>query len=146
MVRDDLNTMAAFRVIAEERSFTKAANRLGVSPSAMSHVIRELEEGLGVRLLSPTTRQPRLENNSSRAGALPSSRPCGYEVRAVHSRQPHDLNSTPHGPANHADSEWTVAHPEVGPQLRGIIPKQLPLVYQSQKVQTTAELRTTLTL
>ena len=42
--------------IAEERSFTKAAKRSGVSPSAMSHAIRGLEETLGVRLLSRTTR------------------------------------------------------------------------------------------
>ena len=42
--------------VAEERSFTKAAKRLGVSPSAMSHAIRGLEEDLGVRLLSRTTR------------------------------------------------------------------------------------------
>ena len=56
MLRSDLNTLAAFLAVAEERSFTKAAKRLGVSPSAMSHVIRGLEEDLGVRLLSRTTR------------------------------------------------------------------------------------------
>src|SRR5579883_716436 len=56
MVRSDLNILAAFLAIAEERSFTKAAKRLGVSPSAMSHAIRGLEEDLGVRLLSRTTR------------------------------------------------------------------------------------------
>jgi DNA-binding transcriptional LysR family regulator len=56
MVRSDLSVLAAFLVTAEERSFTSAAKRLGVSPSAMSHAIRGLEEGLGVRLLSRTTR------------------------------------------------------------------------------------------
>src|SRR5579883_3276668 len=56
MVRSDLNILAAFLAIAEERSFTKAAKRLGVSPSAMSHSIRGLEEDIGVRLLSRTTR------------------------------------------------------------------------------------------
>src|SRR6266478_7225850 len=56
MARNDLSILAAFLAIAEERSFTKAAKRLGVSPSAMSHAIRGLEEGLGVRLLSRTTR------------------------------------------------------------------------------------------
>src|SRR6266852_1946071 len=56
MERIDLSTLAVFLAIAEERSFTKAAKRLGVSPSAMSHAIRGLEEGLGVRLLSRTTR------------------------------------------------------------------------------------------
>ena len=56
MERNDLNTLAVFLAVAEERSFTKAAKRLGVSPSAMSHAIRGLEEDLGVRLLSRTTR------------------------------------------------------------------------------------------
>jgi len=56
MQRNDISTMAVFLAVAEERSFTKAAKRLGVSPSAMSHAIRGLEEDLGVRLLSRTTR------------------------------------------------------------------------------------------
>ncbi|MCU1336694.1 MAG: dmlR [Bryobacterales bacterium] len=56
MERSDLSTLAVFLAVAEERSFTKAGKRLGVSPSAMSHAIRGLEEDLGVRLLSRTTR------------------------------------------------------------------------------------------
>src|SRR5437660_12893014 len=56
MMRNDLRVLTAFLAIAEERSFTKAAKRLGVSPSAISHAIRGLEEDLGVRLLSRTTR------------------------------------------------------------------------------------------
>src|SRR5213596_840106 len=56
MDRNDLGILAAFLAVAEERSFTRAGKRLGVSPSAMSHAIRGLEEGLGVRLLSRTTR------------------------------------------------------------------------------------------
>lgn len=56
MVRDDLSILAAFLAVAEERSFTRAAHRLAVTPSAMSHAIRGLEESLGVRLLSRTTR------------------------------------------------------------------------------------------
>ena len=56
MIQGDLNILATFLAIAEERSFTKAAKRLGVSPSATSHAIRGLEETLGVRLLSRTTR------------------------------------------------------------------------------------------
>jgi DNA-binding transcriptional LysR family regulator len=56
MVRDDLSVLSVLLTAAEERSFTKAAKRLGVSPSAVSHSIRGLEESLGVRLLSRTTR------------------------------------------------------------------------------------------
>jgi len=55
-VQTDLSLLSTFLAVAEERSFTKAAKRLGVSPSALSHAIRGLEEGLGVRLLSRTTR------------------------------------------------------------------------------------------
>ena len=48
--------LTAFLTVAEERSFTRAGKRMGVSPSAISHAMRELEEGIGVRLLSRTTR------------------------------------------------------------------------------------------
>jgi DNA-binding transcriptional LysR family regulator len=56
MQRGRLDDLQAFIAIARERSFTKAAAKLGVSQSALSHTIRELEEQLGVRLLSRTTR------------------------------------------------------------------------------------------
>lgn len=56
MVRDELSVLSAFLAVAEERSFTRAAKRLGVSPSALSHAIRGLEERVGVRLLARTTR------------------------------------------------------------------------------------------
>ena len=56
MPENDLSALSAFVVVAEERSFTRAAKRLGVSPSAMSHAMRGLEERVGVRLLSRTTR------------------------------------------------------------------------------------------
>jgi DNA-binding transcriptional LysR family regulator len=56
MLRDELSVLAAFAVVAEERSFTRAAVRLGIGTSAVSHAIRSLEERLGVRLLARTTR------------------------------------------------------------------------------------------
>ena len=56
MERDDLNALSALLAVAEERSFTRAAKRLGVSQSALSHSIRALEERIGVRLLARTTR------------------------------------------------------------------------------------------
>jgi DNA-binding transcriptional LysR family regulator len=51
-----LNELAVFATVAEERSFTRAAARLGVSQSALSYTIRGLEERLGLRLLARTTR------------------------------------------------------------------------------------------
>src|SRR2546430_7814416 len=56
MQRGDLNDLLAFLAVGRERSFTKAAAKLGVSQSALSHPIRELEARLGVRLLTRTTR------------------------------------------------------------------------------------------
>jgi DNA-binding transcriptional LysR family regulator len=54
--RDELTSLATFAVVADERSFTKAARKLGLSRSAISHSILTLEERLGVRLLARTTR------------------------------------------------------------------------------------------
>lgn len=56
MLRPDLNDLLAFVAVARERSFTRAAAKLGVSQSALSHTIRGLEERLGLRLLTRTTR------------------------------------------------------------------------------------------
>lgn len=56
MVRSDLADLSAFATVADERSFTRAAARLGVSQSALSHSMRGLEKRLGVQLLARTTR------------------------------------------------------------------------------------------
>jgi DNA-binding transcriptional LysR family regulator len=55
-MRKDLGELAAFAMVAEERSFTRAAARLGVSQSALSHSMRALEKRLGLQLLARTTR------------------------------------------------------------------------------------------
>jgi len=55
-MRDELGELAAFAIVAEERSFTRAAVRLGVSQSALSHSMRGLERRLGLQLLARTTR------------------------------------------------------------------------------------------
>jgi Bacterial regulatory helix-turn-helix protein, lysR family len=56
MDRKNVNDLLAFLAVAKELSFTKAAAKLGVSQSALSHTIRGLEEELGLRLLTRTTR------------------------------------------------------------------------------------------
>jgi DNA-binding transcriptional LysR family regulator len=56
MPRGNLNDLLAFLAVARERSFTRAAAKLGVSQSALSHTIRGLEARLGLRLLTRTTR------------------------------------------------------------------------------------------
>jgi DNA-binding transcriptional LysR family regulator len=89
MARENLNDITAFLAVARERSFTRAAARLGLSPSALSHSIRGLEERLGLRLLARTTRSvapteagerllrsigPRLEEIESELSALSALR------------------------------------------------------------------------
>jgi DNA-binding transcriptional LysR family regulator len=85
----NLNAVVAFLRVASERSFTRAAAKLGGSQSALSHTIRGLEERLGVRLLTRTTRSvspteagerllqrvgPRLEEIDKELGALSNLR------------------------------------------------------------------------
>lgn len=94
MQRGTLDDLLAFVAVARERSFTRAAHRLGVSQSALSHTVRALEERMGVRLLTRTTRSvspteagerllstvgPRLEEIEAELGALGElrDRPAG---------------------------------------------------------------------
>lgn len=56
MRREEMADLTAFLAVAEERSFTRAAVRLGMSQSALSQIVRRLEERLGLRLLTRTTR------------------------------------------------------------------------------------------
>lgn len=56
MRREELGDLTAFLAVAEERSFTRAAAKLGTSQSALSHTVRRLETRLGLRLLTRTTR------------------------------------------------------------------------------------------
>lgn len=55
-MRSDLAELSAFATVSEERSFTRAAARLGISQSALSHSMRSLEKRLGIQLLARTTR------------------------------------------------------------------------------------------
>jgi DNA-binding transcriptional LysR family regulator len=55
-MRDEMSVLSAFLAVAEERSFTRAAKKLNISTSGLSHAIRRLEEQIGVRLLTRTTR------------------------------------------------------------------------------------------
>lgn len=56
MRRDELADLTVFVAVAQEQSFTRAAQRLGMSQSALSQIVRRLEERVGLRLLSRTTR------------------------------------------------------------------------------------------
>ncbi|HEY5933219.1 MAG TPA: LysR family transcriptional regulator [Kofleriaceae bacterium] len=94
MARDDLSDLLMFLEVARERSFTKAAKKLGLSQSAISHAVQRLEQSMGVRLLARTTRSvlpthagehllntagPRLEEVQAEMSALSamSDKPAG---------------------------------------------------------------------
>jgi DNA-binding transcriptional LysR family regulator len=66
MPRQNITDLLAFVTVANERSFTRAAARLGVSPSALSHTIRRFEERLGLRVLARTTRSVSLTEAGER--------------------------------------------------------------------------------
>src|SRR4249919_2024362 len=94
MAHENFNDLAVFATVAKERSFTRAAAKLRVSQSALSQTIRALEERIGLRLLSRTTRSvapteagerllrtvgPRLEEIDAELAALSAlrERPAG---------------------------------------------------------------------
>ncbi|MEK7912499.1 LysR family transcriptional regulator [Burkholderia contaminans] len=106
MARENLNDLLVFLAVARERSFTRAATRLGVSQSALSHTIRDLEARVGVRLLTRTTRSvsttdagealfqavaPRIEEITAQLAALSDFRdkPAGV-VRITATEHPID--------------------------------------------------------
>jgi DNA-binding transcriptional LysR family regulator len=66
MQKPELNDLIAFRAVAREGSFTRAAAQLGLSPSALSHTVRRLESVLDVRLLARTTRSVSLTDIGER--------------------------------------------------------------------------------
>ncbi|GGB27987.1 LysR family transcriptional regulator [Allosediminivita pacifica] len=80
MLRENINDLIALAAVAEERSFTKAAARLNVSQSALSHTIKGLEKRLGLRLLTRTTRSvaPTLEGED----LLATLNPCFDKIEA----------------------------------------------------------------
>nr|WP_108258531.1 LysR family transcriptional regulator [Mangrovicoccus ximenensis] len=80
MLRENINDLIALAAVAEERSFTRAAARLNVSQSALSHTIKGLEKRLGLRLLTRTTRSvaPTLEGED----LLATINPCFEKIEA----------------------------------------------------------------
>ena len=80
MKRDELNDLAAFVVVADEMSFTRAASKLGMSPSALSHAMKALEDRLGLQLLARTTR--RVSTTEAGEQLLKTLRPAFEDINA----------------------------------------------------------------
>lgn len=85
MRRNDLTDLNIFLAVAEERSFTRAAARLGLTQSTLSHAVRSFEERLGVRLLSRNTRQvaPTEAGERLLAAAAPRLQAIEAEIDAL---------------------------------------------------------------
>ena len=113
MERDDFNVLSAFLAVAEERSFTKAAKRLSVSQSALSHAVRGLEDEIGVRLLARTTRS--VAPTDAGEELLRSVRPALTDIRAALGKIS-GLRGTPSGRVRLVVPAFA-AMPVLGPKL-----------------------------
>lgn len=80
MKRNELNDLAAFVVVADEMSFTRAAAKLAMSPSALSHAMKALEDRLGLQLLARTTR--RVSTTEAGEHLLRTLRPALADINA----------------------------------------------------------------
>jgi len=108
---EDLNDLAAFVTVADLKSFTKAAARLQVSPSALSQTIAKLEKRLGFRLLTRTTRSVSLTPSGERlySVAAPRLNDIGAEITALSAQ-----SDRPSGTIRITSSEHaalTILHP-----------------------------------
>src|SRR4051795_8031062 len=119
MTRGDLNDLVAFLAVARERSFTRAAAQLGVSQSALSHTIRQLESRLGVRLLTRTTRSvsPTKAGERLLQNIAPHLKEIEAEIRAVT-----ELREKPAGTIRITATEYA-ADAILLPKLAKLLPK-----------------------
>ncbi len=119
MARDELGELRAFIAVARESSFTKAAARLGVSASALSHTIRGLEERLGLRLLTRTTRSVSTTEAGERLyrSIAPHFEQIRVEVDALS-----ELRDKPSGTLR-ISSGWHAVETILRPQMATFLPE-----------------------
>lgn len=118
MARDNINDILVFLAVARERSFTRAAAKLGMTQSALSHIIRSLESRLGVRLLTRTTRSvsPTEAGERLLQNVAPRLEEIEAEITAVS-----DLGDKPAGTVRITAIDHTVdaiLWPRIAPLLR----------------------------
>jgi DNA-binding transcriptional LysR family regulator len=118
MQRGNLDDLLAFLAVGRERSFTKAAAKLGMSQSSLSHTIRELESRLGVRLLTRTTRSvaPTQEGERLLQNIGPRFEEIDAELAAVR-----DLRDKPAGTIRITSTEYA-ADAILLPKLAKLLP------------------------
>lgn len=117
-MKENLNDFAAFLTVAREGSFTRAAAQLGVSQSALSQTIRALEERLGLRLFTRTTRSVAPTVAGERLVAMIAPRLEGIEddIAALS-----DLRDKPAGSIRITASEHA-ANTILLPRIAGLLP------------------------
>jgi DNA-binding transcriptional LysR family regulator len=138
-VVENFNDLATFAIVAREKSFTKAAAILGVSPSALSQTIRALEERLGLRLLTRTTRSVSTTEAGQRllVGVTPRLDEIRAELTALSS-----MRDTPAGTVRITCSEHaaeTVLWPKLAPILRNYPDVKLELYIDHSFIDIAAE-------
>ena len=119
MPRENINDLLAFIAVARERSFTKAAAQYGISQSALSHTIRQLEARLGVRLLTRTTRavSPTEAGERLLEGIGPHFDEIEAEVDALS-----ELRDKPAGTIRISAADYAIKH-VLWPKLRKFLPQ-----------------------
>ncbi|MFN4162198.1 MAG: LysR family transcriptional regulator, partial [Stenotrophomonas sp.] len=130
MARENFNDLQVFVTVARERSFTRAAAQLGVSQSALSHTVRGLEERLGVRLLTRTTRSVSMTEAGERLYDTVAPRMQEIEAELVAITDYRDL---PAGTIRITTAEHA-ANSIVWPRLSAVLPN-----YPDLRVELTVD-------
>jgi DNA-binding transcriptional LysR family regulator len=117
--RDNVSDLLAFLAVAREQSFTRAAAKMGVSQSALSHTIRQLETRLGIRLLTRTTRAVSPTEAGERL--LEKIGPHFHEIE-VELEALSELRDKPAGTIRIAAADYAITH-VLWPKLRRFLPK-----------------------
>jgi DNA-binding transcriptional LysR family regulator len=119
LARDNINDLLAFIAVAREQSFTRAAARMGVSQSALSHTVSSLEKKLGVRLLTRTTRAVSLTEAGERLlkGIGPQFDEIEAQVDALN-----ELRDRPAGTIKITAGDYAIKH-VLWPKLKDFLPR-----------------------
>ena len=138
-MRENINDVLAFIAVATDRSFTHAAARLGVSPSSLSRTIRKLEEQVGVRLLTRTTRSVSLTEAGERllSSAAPRLNEIEAELVALS-----DLRDKPAGTVRITASEYaaeSILWPKLAMGLRAYPDVKVEIVSDNGFVDIAAQ-------
>ena len=132
MARDNLSDILVFLAVARERSFTRAAVKLGMTQSALSHTIRALEARLGVRLLTRTTRSvsPTEAGERLLQNVAPRLEEIDAEIAAVS-----ELGDRPSGTVRITATDHVIDN-VLWPRLAAVLPQ-----YPDIHVEISAEYR-----